>query len=134
MDLVVDTNCFISALIRSGKSRELICSLGLSLCAPEELLEEVCAHKAEIIRKSGITKADFDILVSILLSNIEIVPEEEFGDLKEVAKSLVKHPEDSPFMALAISKNIPIWSDDKALKEQPNVRVLSTTELINLLK
>lgn len=129
----MDTNCLISALIVSGKSREIICFLGLSLFAPEEIINETLTHKEEILSKSGISGEEFDLLINILFSRIVIVPSEILEPLKEKAKSLVTHLEDSPFMALALLKNIPIWSDDKALKQQPVIKVFSTEELIKEL-
>ncbi len=126
----MDTNCLISALIFPGKSRELICSFGFSLYAPEEIIKETLTHKEEIIKKSGISEDDFTLLINILLSKIKIIPETEFKLFKGNVSSLVKHPEDAPFMALALSKNIPLWSDDKALKQQSVVKVFSTKELI----
>jgi len=134
MEFVIDTNCLVSALIVSGKSREIICSIKLSLYAPEELLSETIAHKEEIVVKSRLTSSDFDILVNVLLSNISVIPMDEYKHLKEEALALVKHPEDAPFIALSLSKKIPLWSDDKALKEQSVVKVYSTSELLELFK
>lgn len=133
MELVADTNCLISALIFPGKSREIICSFGISLYAPEEIISESLAHKEEIIQKSGISSEDFDLLFNILLSNIKITPEISYRDFKEQAKRLVTHIEDSPFMALALFIHIPIWSDDKDLKKQNIVKIISTSELIEML-
>lgn len=132
MNLVIDSNCLISALIFSGKSRELITSLKLSLCSPEEIINETLAHKNEIISKAKISEEDFNLLLNILLSRIKIISLDSLKHLEEKAKCLVTHPEDIPFMALALSKKIPIWSDDKALKQQSEIKVISTTELINI--
>src|SRR3989344_6479866 len=124
MELVIDSNCLISALRKSGKSRELICSSKIILYSPEHILYETSKHKEEIISKSKITENDFNILFAILSSNIKIIPESEFRELKEKAMKLVTHPEDAPFMALALQKNISVWSDDKKLKYQSKVIVL----------
>jgi|SRR3989344_2575096 len=133
MELVIDSNCLISALIKSGKSRELICSSKLILYSPEHILYETSKHKEDIISKSGITKEDFDILFAVLTLRIKTIPESEFIKFKEKAKNLVTHPEDEPFMALALQKDIPIWSDDKDLKYQSIVKVYSTSELIKII-
>ena len=133
MDLVIDTNCLISALIFPGKSRELICSLKLSLFAPEEITNETFAHKEEIISKAGISEDDFNILLNILMSQIKVISDLEIKSFKEKSKSLVTHIEDTPFMALSLSKNAPLWSDDKALKQQSSVKVFTTQELIKEL-
>lgn len=133
MELVIDSNCLISALIKSGKSRELICSSKLILYSPEHILYETLKHKEEIINKSGITSVDFNILVSILTSRIKTIPESEFNNFREKANSLTTHQEDTPFMALALQRNIPIWSDDKELKYQSTVKVYSTSELLKIV-
>ncbi len=133
MELVIDSNCLISALIKSGKSRELICSSKLILYSPEHILYETLKHKEEIINKARITKEDFDILFAILTLRIKTIPESEFIKFREKAKSLVTHIEDAPFMALALQKNIPIWSDDKELKYQSVVTIYSTSELIKIV-
>ncbi len=78
MELVIDTNCLISALILPGKSRELITSFKLSLFAPEEIIKETFAHKKEILDKSKISEEDFDLLFNILFSRIEIISHESF--------------------------------------------------------
>ena len=134
MELVIDSNCLISALIRSGKSREIILSPWITLYAPEHILSETFSHKKEILRKSEISENEFDIIFSILLHNINIVPKEEFKNFIDAAIGLAKHPEDAPFLALALAKLLPIWSDDKALKKQQEIKVLTTSELITHLR
>ncbi len=133
MELVIDTNCLFSALISKGKSRELICSFKHKLYAPENIITEILNHEKEIIKKAGISKQEFELSMSILSSNIEIVPIEEFASFIDKAKELVAHEEDSSFIALAMHKQLPVWSDDARLKEQEEVKVYSTTELIKKL-
>ena len=104
MELVVDTNVLISAIIKSSKSRELLCSQKLVLFAPEHIISESLSNKEEIIGKAGISESEFNELLAILLSKINL--------------------------ALSIAKNIPLWSNDKELKEQSLVKVLSTEEIV----
>ncbi len=133
MELVVDSNCLISALIRDGKSRELICSANLRLFAPDNLIIEISKHKKEILQRSGISEEDFSMLLMVLLSCVRVIPEVEFKSCKERAKKLVTHPEDIPFIALALAKQIPLWTNDKGLRKQSVIRTFSTSELLNLL-
>ena len=134
MELVIDTNCLISALIKPGESRKLICSLDIKLYAPEDIILETLNYKDLIISKSGISNNEFNDLIKILLSNIKIIQENEFRHFKEQALKLVKHPEDTPFIALCIAKNIPLWSNDKELKKQNVTKVFSTSELLKILR
>lgn len=134
MELVIDSNCLLSALIRPAKSRELICSQKIHLFAPEHILVETANHKADVVEKSGITDAEFDQLMGILMSNINIIPQDEYKHNEGQAKKLVTHEEDIPFMALALAKKLPLWTDDKDLKKQTIVKVYSTTELLKELE
>ncbi len=133
MEIVVDSSILISSLIKSVRIRELICSQKLILHAPEHLIVECLRHKADIIKMAGIEAYEFDRLIAVLLGRINIVPEEEFKQLIKEALKLVTHPEDAPFIAVSLDRNIPLWSDDKALKQQSVVKVFSTEELLNLL-
>lgn len=133
MEAVVDTNELISALIKPARSRELLCSSELMLYAPERIISESIAHKDEIISKAGITEHEFSMLMRFLLSRVIIVPNDEIKPFVKDALKLVTHEEDALFVALALSKKIPLWSEDKALKRQSSVKVLSTTELLKEL-
>lgn len=130
MDLVVDTNILISAIVKSSKSKTLISSPLFNLYAPEHLIEEIMANKCEILDKSGLDNNDFELLLAILLSRITIVSTDYFRELINLALSVVSHPEDAPFIALSLFKKTSLWSDDKALKKQSLVKVFSTSELI----
>ncbi|MEK6903861.1 MAG: PIN domain-containing protein [Nanoarchaeota archaeon] len=107
MELVIDSNCLISTLIRPAKSRELIFSQKICLFAPESIIMEAVNHKKDVLEKSGIMDAEFDQLIGILIANINVVPQDEFKHYEDRAKTLVTHDEDIPFIALALAKNIP---------------------------
>ena len=133
MELVVDSNCLLSALIRPAKSRELLCSQKVRFFAPEHIIIEAVNHKKDVLEKSGITDAEFDQLIGILISNINIVPQDEFQHYENQAKEFVTHNEDIPFIALALARRMPLWTDDKDLHKQSVVKVYSTTELLKEL-
>ena len=46
------------------------------------------------------------------------------------AQQLAPHPEDAPYLALALHLNLPLWSNDAALARQHAVQVYSTTDLL----
>ncbi len=56
MRIAVDANVLISALIRNGKSREVIVSGIFELVCPEYLSEEIHRHREYIARKSGLSR------------------------------------------------------------------------------
>jgi predicted nucleic acid-binding protein len=133
MELVVDTNELLSSVIRDSKCRELLCSPDLVLYAPEHIISEFFRHKECVIEKSGMTESDFNVLVAVLLSRINIVPSEQFISLVKTAEKIAAHPEDAPFIALCLYKGVPLWSEDKMLKKQRAVSVLNTRELLEML-
>ena len=54
MNIVIDTNIFISALIKDGLTRKLIVESEHNLLFPEFELDEIKNHKSYIIKKSGL--------------------------------------------------------------------------------
>lgn len=134
MELVVDTNVLISAIVKPSNSRILLCHPRVVLFAPEHILLEIERNKEIILEKSCISESRFKELLASLLSNIFLVKSDEFKNFLKQALKIAQHPEDSPFLALALAYNVPVWSNDKGLKQQSAVKVLSTKELIDFLR
>ena len=57
----------------------------------------------------------------------------EFEKFIPMVKDKCPDKDDMEYFALSLSKNISIWSDDKALKNQDIVSIISTTELIKII-
>ena len=134
MELIIDANIIISALISMrGKTRDLIFLNNFSLFAPEYLTEEIEKYKSEIIEKSELDTKSFKLATSLIFSKIKLIPFSEFESSINKAKDICPDSNDVEYFALALSKNLSIWFDDKALKQQPRIKVFSTTELIKKL-
>lgn len=133
MELVVDTNIVFSAMVKDSLTRFLLCDMRLVLYAPETLISELYEHEKEIREKSEISEKRWMELMSILLSKIRLVSKEEIAPFVKEALEFSPDQEDAPFFALCLAKNIPLWSNDKALKQQSAVKVFSTDELTKLL-
>lgn len=134
MELVVDANVLFSALIAGGKTRELLYSEKLDLIAPEFLLMEVESHQDEICEKSGLSKEEFEFALILFRKRIDIVPKEEFEEYLIRANQHCPDPDDTEYFALTMSEDAVLWSDEKRLKDQDEVKVISTSELISMLK
>lgn len=131
MKLIIDANIIISALISmKGKTRDLIFLEDITLFAPEYLLEEVEKYKRIIIKKSKLDKELFSLANQILFSKIKLIPFSKFKHKIKESKNICPDPDDEEYFALALSKKIPIWTDDKRLKQQSKVKIISTTEMI----
>lgn len=133
MELVVDTNVLISALVKPALSRDLLMNPDLSLFSPDSAIFEILKHEVELTAKSGLSAQELRAFVAALLSKITIVPAEEFTSSLREALKIAPHPEDAPFLALCLSKKISLWSNDKTLGRQNRVKVLTTQELVKLL-
>jgi len=135
MKLVLDTNIFISALLRDSKVRELIVNSPLPLIFPEAILDELRKHEDELLEKSGMLRKDYEKIINTLLTYAKIVPTETLKAYREEALRIVERIDidDAIFFAAALA-NTPaiIWSEDKKLKKQDKVIVLNTAEIIQL--
>ncbi|MBI1820560.1 MAG: PIN domain-containing protein [Nitrospirae bacterium] len=105
MKFVIDTNILISALLKKSVTREILLLDSFEFLLPEFALEEIEVHKDYISRRSGLNREELDVILSILLENIAIIP---FSEIKSNLKKADKimggiDPLDAPFVALALS-------------------------------
>ncbi len=103
---------------------------------PEFALEEIEAHKDYISRRSGLNREEIDVILSILLENIAIVPASEIkSNLKRADKIMGGiDPLDVPFVALALSvENDGIWSNDRHFANLKGIKVWKTSDVLSLL-
>ncbi len=130
MPFVVDANILFSALIKDGATAEiLVNNLGF-LYAPEFIFEEFYKHKEEILKKTKRTPAEFDSLFGSMMELIIVVPLDEYKHMLKKAEEISPDPNDVPYFALALKLEIPLWSNDKKLKKQNQLRVYNTEELV----
>lgn len=131
MKLVIDANILISILIRNQGTRALFFSNSFTLFAPEFLLEEIHKHEAEIMTKANISKQEFDFFLHLVASKIIFIPRLIFAKHIETASKISPDKNDVLYFALALKLQSSIWSNDKKLKNQKTVTVLSTTDLLS---
>ncbi|MEK6937142.1 MAG: PIN domain-containing protein [Nanoarchaeota archaeon] len=132
MDLIIDANVLFAALIKDSTSVDLIFSDNIRLFAPEFLLLEFKKHKEEILNKTKRTEKEFNEIFTILESLITLIPKEDFQEFMKKAKDISPDEDDIHYFALALKLNLPIWSNDKKLKEQNLVKIYSTEEINSL--
>lgn len=131
---VVDANILFSALISSdGKTRSLFSLLHLEFISPEFIERELDKHFSEIVRKSKCSEEEIRTALDILLSRIKILPKKEYEPFIAKAKEFSPDAKDVEYFAVALAFACPLWSNDKQLKLQSEVKVLSTSELLQLL-
>lgn len=132
MKLVIDTNILISALLKKGVTRRLLLSSSHEFHSPDYLQSEMEHHFDMLKERSGLTMRNLQILVNLLLAEVDITPFKEYKDHLRNAMDLLggSDVKDVPFLALAMAKNIQIWSDDQDFQQQDRVNVLTTNEVI----
>lgn len=135
MKLVIDTNRIIAAMIRDGASRKILFSETLDFVSPDTAITELYEYEEEISRKACIDHKRFAFIISSFLEKIEIKPKSEYEHFLEESKSLIKDPDDVPFIALALALKLDgIWSDDKHFLEQSKIKVFRTIDMLKLIQ
>jgi len=71
-------------------------------------------------------------MFELILKNVIVIRSSYIEDLIDDALEICKSfdPDDAPFIALALKLDIPIWSNDKDLREKQDVVPVVTTAQI----
>jgi len=133
MDLIIDANILFAALIKKDLTSDLIVYDLFRLYAPEYIFTEFEKYRGYIKRKTERSNEDFNEALNIFRRRIELIPYEEIKPFINKAREISPDIKDIPYIALALKLNIPIWSNDKTLKEKQNkIKIYSTHELISM--
>ena len=135
MEIVLDTNILISSLLRNGLTRDLISLSPFKLYTVEYAKFEVEKHKDELLSKSKLDEDSFDYLTEFVFGKVSLIPMAELSPFKDDAIKIMREIDinDSPFIALAMLLNCPIWSNDAHFKRQNVIKSYTTKELIDIL-
>ncbi|MBI4116891.1 PIN domain-containing protein [Candidatus Pacearchaeota archaeon] len=138
--LIVDASILFSFFKTNSDRRRVIEKLsnfGCALISPKYVFEELSNNKERIKKFGRIDNLAFSFIFSLLDMKVESFSEETYKVFLPEANKISPHgkdnPKDSPYFALALALNCPIWSDEKAFKQQSKVKVYSTLELIKEL-
>ncbi|MEK6938730.1 MAG: PIN domain-containing protein [Nanoarchaeota archaeon] len=135
MLLVVDANVAFAAIISpEGLTNDLLFSPVLELIAPEFFEEEFKKYLSVLSTKAGVSEEEVQIAFNLILSRVKILPSEEYQQYGNKASEISPDPKDKEYFAVALTFNCPIWSNDKVLKLQQEVKVLSTKEVLSLVQ
>jgi predicted nucleic acid-binding protein len=85
---VIDTNIIFSSLLKDSTARKIILSDAFNLFAPEFLFTEIKKYEKTILKKSGLRKENFDLLLLLLQSHIAVIPFNEFSGYLTEAEGL----------------------------------------------
>ena len=112
--LVVDANVIVSAFLKDSLTRRILIDEQINLITPDHGFIETrrVLHRPKMLKRIGLESAVFEELWSSLTRHIQTSPESEYQKNLQEAIQLAVHPEDAPYIALAIKFQCPIWTND----------------------
>ncbi|NOY58171.1 MAG: PIN domain-containing protein [Calditrichaeota bacterium] len=116
MKIVLDSNIIFSALI-SGKELYIDIFRALQIYVPDFLLTEISKYENRILIKTNI-RNEFTFFVRELFSEITVIPKFAITKKNYKKASLLCNdidPKDTPYLALSLELDIPLWTNDKKL-------------------
>jgi len=132
---VIDTNILISALIKDDSTTAEIIKSGIfEIYYPEDGMFELKKYRDYIVkkRKKALQKMSFDYALNFLLESVIVIPSSLYEDKIREAYEIMKNidEKDTPFLALALKLQCPIWSNDSDFEKQNVVEVYKTSYIL----
>jgi predicted nucleic acid-binding protein len=132
MRLVLDTNILIAALIKDSITRRILLLPGFEFLLPAFALDELAKHRNKIIHSARLKGDELDLLLTLLLTSVTVIPFERLVPYLSEADSLIGaiDPDDVPFVAVALAEEHDgIWSNDRAFEGLPGIHCWTTDRL-----
>ncbi|MFH0875604.1 MAG: PIN domain-containing protein [archaeon] len=133
MKLVLDNNILFSLMNPKSTSSYLFAMLRAQFFAPEFIKSEFEKHKDECLVKSKLSMHEFEIRQKEVEGCISFVKSSKYAEFLLKSKLALPDPDDIDFIALSLSINSPVWSNDPHFKKQSLVKVFTTKELAERL-
>jgi len=142
LNLIVDANILFSYFWNESTTKEIITKYKINLYSPELAIKEIKKYSKEIQQKTNISLQEFEEKLEELKQIINFIEEEKYIEtIKRIIKLITNEStneykeflEDIDFLGLAYQLNCPLWTNDKLLKKQNIIEILTTKELIELL-
>jgi len=130
MKFVVDANILFALANSESAANSLVSDFMLELFSPDFSLVEIKKYKKDISEKSGV---EFDGVLELLKEKVKFIDESQYSGMIKKLSSKLTDKKDVPYFALACKLNLPLWSNDKHLKEQSLIPVFTTRELVEIL-
>ena len=134
MKVIIDANILFSSLIKNSLTANLLFKEDLTLYVPDFFIEEFMKYEKLILKKTNRSRGDYIRILHCLKTIIHKIPEEKFSNFLNKAEKICPDEKDIPYFALALKLEMPIWSNDKKLKEQNIIKIYSTKEMLEILK
>lgn len=129
MALILDANIFFSLMSPFSINSYIFSFLKEDIIAPGFIKSELEEHKDECIFKSKLSEQQFGMRREEIESLIKFIDVKEYKSFIRIAVDLIIDEDDAPYIALALSKNLPIWSNDLHFMKQSPVKVFTSREM-----
>mgnify|MGYP002084011253 CR=1 FL=1 len=130
--LVVDANPLVAALL-GGRAREIIFSRDVQLCSPQATLFEVAKYIPRVARKLQLTESHVFREFQHLPIEACQPQEYQYEELRATSMIAERDPRDVAVLALALSRSLPIWSNDKDFEGLAGIQLFNTSQLLEHL-
>lgn len=129
--VIADANVLLSALAQKAASRVLAHDLGI--CTSEHTMGEIERYLPRFSSKYGINPGLLKRALSVM--PVEVKPRAFYQQHLPKAKALIgkRDIDDVDILALALSLDAPIWSNDNDFKDL-GVKVYTTASILALLE
>ncbi|MGM5482710.1 MAG: PIN domain-containing protein [Nanobdellota archaeon] len=137
MKIIIDTNVFLSALIKNSSTRKILMKSGWEFYYPEMSFHEVRKYKDFVIKKSKLSEGEYTNLITSLLKYVNLIPDEQIISNLDEAKNIMLNidPDDVPFVAAKLSiENSFLWSNDTDFDKQTEVQVIKTKKIVEFFE
>lgn len=141
--VVVDTNIVFSGILSPNGT---ICDLLVNssevfdFYTPTAILDELNSHHKKLLKLSGISEVELDFLKWTIIKKIDLIDLESIRQTTwEKATELTKDVDefDTPFIALSLELDSPLWTGDKKLTnglKQKGIDWILNTETIKQIR
>ena len=128
--VAADSNVLLSAV--AGHAAQRVFATEVRVLTTASNVDEVWEYLPRMARRYGILERVLREALALL--PVEIVPETEYRHALEEATGYLgdRDPDDVPLAALALSFQIPIWSNDRDFEDMP-LPVYTTARLLKAL-
>ncbi len=124
MRIIIDSNRVLAAMIKESTTREILLDLFFEFIAPDFILTEIRKHEQRVLKAAKITRDEFEIILTLILERITIIPEAEYSPFMGSLTNVIEDPKDIPYLAVSIaSKAYGIWTHDFDFAKQHIVKI-----------
>lgn len=129
----MDANVILSAIIGGKASRVFTEAQGIEFITTANVLDEIREYIPVLSRKKGLNRNVMELTLSLL--PLTVVAKEKYASRIPAARDLIgqRDPDDAELLALALTVDCPVWSNDNDLKNLKEIKVYPTAVMLRRL-